>query len=264
MRWSRILLLSGVGALAYLVFLIATFPAAQAYAWFGRDLPVDAYGLSGTVWSGRAAVATVEGERLENVQWELRRGQLLRGRLGSDVSARLLDGRLSGYVNAGRRDVTLTDVRLEMPASQLVALSGVAVPARLEGRFDISMREVHIDNGRLAVADGIVTWQQGVVHLLRRPLPLGDLNLRLQPAEGDEIHGVLMNDNGPLDIAGELQLRPDSQLVVDLTVRALEGAEQQAGDALRLLGIPGDGSPVQTRLTGALDGSVPMRLQDVR
>src|SRR5690625_499252 len=263
MRVSRIFLLVVVGALTYLIFLLATFPAAQAYAWFGRGLPVEAYGLSGTVWSGRAAVAIVEGERLEDVQWDLRRGQLLRARLSSDVSARLLDGRLSGHLNMGRKDVALTNVRLEMPASQLVALSGVTVPARLEGRFDISMREVRIDNGRLTTADGIVTWQQGVVHLLRRPLPLGDVNLRLQPAEGGEIHGVLMNDNGPLDIAGQLQLRPDSQLVADLTVRALEGAEEQAGDALRLLGIPSDGSPVRSRLTGALDGSAPMRLHDV-
>lgn len=260
MTVKRIVLLLVLGLLSYLTFLLVNFPAAQAYAWFGKHLPVQAYGISGTIWSGQITVAQLQDQRLESLQWQLQPSRLLMARLVGQVQGTLGQGRISAQVNAGRNDIELRNVRVDMPATELVQLAGIRVPTRLEGRFDVSLREARLNEGRLTHADGIVTWQQGVVHLLGRPLPLGNMNLRLEPAGDGEIRGTLISDGGPLDASGDLRILANGQLNMDLTVRAREGAVGDAEPAMRMLGIPRDGTPVRARLTGSLDGSTPMQL----
>jgi hypothetical protein len=85
-------------------------------------------------------------------------------------------------------------------------------------------------------------------------LPLGDLALRLEPATGGT-NGTLANQGGAIDLGGTLRLSPDGRFVLDLAVRARENLDQEVLPAMQLLGIPTDGSQVQARLSGGLDGS---------
>ncbi|RFA31421.1 hypothetical protein CAI21_02065 [Alkalilimnicola ehrlichii] len=251
---KRALLLGTLGLASYLLFLAITFPASQAYTLFGDRLPVQAYGLSGSIWSGQAAVATIEGQRLEAVQWKLRPSHLLTGRLASDVQARLPNGSVSGYVNVSGNSLRARDLRLDMPVDQLLNMADVTLPARIGGRFDISMRSLRIENERLTEADGMLTWHQATLNL-GRPLQMGSLNLRLEPGEDGMINGTLISQGGPIDLSGDLRIRPDGDFDLEMTVRALEGAEDAIGPAMGLLGIPADGTPVRSRLSGNLDGT---------
>jgi general secretion pathway protein N len=245
-----------IGLISYLVFLIVHFPAAQAYALFGGNLPLKAFGISGTVWSGQAAVVQVEQQRLEALQWTLQPASLLRARAAVDVQARVPGGSLSGHVQAGRTATRAQNLRVDLPATQLLQLAGIRLPVRIDGRFDISMRELALHEGQLTHAVGMVSWRDAMVNL-GRPLPLGNMNLRLQPGSNNETHGTLVNDGGPIDITqGDLRIAPSGEFVMMLTVQARPGAaDSDAGSTMRLVGIPTDGTPVRARLIGSLDGS---------
>ncbi len=260
----RFFLLTSIGLLSYLAFLIAYFPAVQAYGLVADHVPGQAYGLSGTIWSGQAAVVEVEGQRLEAVQWRLLPAMLLSGRLGSELQARLPDGRAQGLVSIDRNQrIEASDVRFELPTARLVELSGAQVPGRIGGQFDVSMRELAIENGQLSRADGIISWHQASV-TLGRTLPLGSLNLRLQPAAEGHIEGILISQGGVLDTSGELQIRPDGGFALQMQTSArADSADNDVLPVLHLLGIPADGSPIRSRLTGFLDGR-DLLLEEVR
>ena len=61
------------GLLAYLVSLVLTFPAERAYShWQASEYANKAValsGISGSVWSGKASMAMIQGQPMENVEW---------------------------------------------------------------------------------------------------------------------------------------------------------------------------------------------------
>lgn len=253
-----------LGLVAYLGFLVASLPAAQAWRWAGDRLPVQAYGLSGTVWDGQAAVVLQEGRRLEAVQWQLVPTRLLLGRLAANIQARLPDGRLRSEVTAapGGR-LTARQLRLDMPAPALLQWLGLTrLPVQVDGRLDALLRELSLEGQRLLSADGLLSWHGAVVRFGNAPLPLGDVALRLEPATGG-INGTLSNQGAPIDLGGALRLTPDGRFVLDMAVQAQGEVDEDTRRAMTLLGIPADGSQVKARLSGALDGTG-LRLEPLR
>lgn len=253
----RVVWLALLGLLAYALFLLLSLPAAQAWSWVGGQLPVQAYGLSGTVWSGQAAVVVQQGRRLEAVQWELQPASHLTGRLRADIQALLPDGRLRGNVSiAPGNRFTAQQLRLDMPAPELLQWAGISdrLPVQVTGRLDALLRELAIAGPRVEKADGLLNWHGAVVRFGSIALPLGDLALRLEPATGGT-NGTLVNHGGAIDLGGTLRLSPDGRFVLDLAVQVRENFDPEAAPAMQLLGIPTDGRPVKSRLSGNLDGS---------
>lgn len=261
---ARLTILVLLGLVAYLGFLVASLPAAQAWRWAGDQVPAQAYGLSGTVWEGQAAVVLQDGRRLDAVQWKLAPAKLLLGRLAANVQARLPDGRLRSEVTVapGGR-LTARQLRLDMPAPALLQWLGLTrLPVQVDGRLDALLRELSLEGQRLLSADGLLSWHGAVIRFGNAPLPLGEVALRLEPATGG-INGTLSNQGAPIDLGGTLRLTPDGRFVLDMAVQAQGEVGEDTRRAMVLLGIPVDGSQVRARLSGALDGSG-LRLEPLR
>lgn len=253
----RLVWLVLLGLFAYALFLLLSLPAAQAWNWLEDQVPAQAFGLSGTVWNGQAAVVLQQGRRLEAVQWDVKPASLLTGRLRADLQARLPDGRLRGDVSlspGGR--IAVRQLRLDMPAPELLQWAGVSgqLPVQVDGQLDALMQELVVDGERVEHVDGLLNWHGAIARFGNIALPLGDLALRLEPATGGT-NGTLVNQGGAIDLGGNLRLSPDGRFVLDLAVQARENYDSAATPAMQLLGIPTDGSQVQARLSGNLDGS---------
>ena len=252
---KRIIGLTLLGLVAYSVFLIATLPAARAWAWFGGGVPLQAYGLDGTLWSGRAAVLQDQLRRLEAVQWQLRPVQLLLGRVAVDATGRLPDeGRLRGNFKLTPSAMHAEDLKFDLPATTLLQWAEIQLPVKVDGRFDSLLQELAVSQGRLIQANGIVNWHSASLNLGRQPLPLGNIALRLEPADG-AIKGTLMNQGSPLQLGGDLRLTPDGKFVLDINARLAGEADEATRQAFVNVGVPADGSPIQARLSGSLDGT---------
>lgn len=260
----RAIWLTVLGVVAYLLFLLPSLPAAQAWRLLEGQVPARVFGLGGTIWDGQAAVVIQGNRRLEAVQWDLQPSRLLLGELGANVRARLPGGRIRTDAVVSPGGFTARDLRLEMPAADLVKWAGMTqLPVRVDGQFDALMRELEVEGKLLQRADGLVSWNNAVVRFGSAPLPLGNMALRLEPATGGT-NGTLSNDGSPIDIGGTLRLSPDGRFVMDLAVQVVgEVDDAKTLTAMKLLGIPADGSKVNARLTGALDGSG-MKLSPVK
>ncbi len=252
----RALVLILLGLLAYLGFLIATFPAGWAYALAKprlQPLGIKLYAVEGTLWDGHVAAMEIQGRRLPELQWQLRPTALLLGRLHTHLDVG--GGRLQGEVELsldGR--LRLAPVTLHWPLPDLLQrLQLAALP--LEGVIQGQMHRLEVVEGLPRVADGTLTWR-GAASGPPMAAKLGDLQLVLETRD-DGIHGRFRDGGGPLGLGGSLRLSPDGAWRLELHLTPREGRQSPVGRLLAFLGRPDPQGKITLRRSGRLQATGP-------
>ncbi len=247
----RTLALVLLGLLAYLGFLIATFPAGWAYALAKPRLDplgIKLYAVEGTVWDGRLGAMDIHGRRLPELQWRVRPTALLLGRLHTrlDVGEGRLQGELELSVDGRLR---LAPVAVHWPLPELLQqLQLAALP--LEGVIQGQLQRLEIADGLPRAADGTLTWR-GAASGPPMAAKLGDLQLVLETRD-DGIHGRFRDGGGPLGLGGSLRLAPDGAWRLELQLTPREGRQSPVGRLIAFLGRPDAQGRVVLRRSGRL------------
>lgn len=191
---------------AYLAFLLSSFPAATALRWFAPE-ELRVAGVGGTVWAGRAALASLPRIALRDLQWSVRGWPLLTGRLVGDVEARLPGGFVAAGYGASLNAVRLSDVQLSTSLDTLASFLPVSGASGLvSATFDTL---VLVDGwpteavGRVRVSDLLVEPLLGPGEGL---LALGSHEIQFVEASVGSLRGVIRDLDGPLEIAGTVSL----------------------------------------------------------
>lgn len=218
-----------LGAGAYIAFALASFPAAVAYHWFAPEA-LRLSGISGTAWSGSAALGSVPGLALTDLRFSLSAPSLLLGRLAGRLEARLDDG----FVDAGAV-ATFGRLRLEgvQVSTRVATLAGFVPIGDARGALSISLDElVLVDGwpvnaigsvriGQLAVPPLVSTRGTGLVEI-------GSFTIELMDSGGQGIVGTLDDTGGPLEVVdGTLTLDLDRRYELRGLVRARENASEE-------------------------------------
>ena len=113
---SRLLI---IGAVIFVIGLIAMFPARVAYNWASPPGAAIA-GIEGTIWRGRALEGQVAGLYLRDIGWRMRPLALFKGQLAYAVEAEAASGFASANValGAGGR-ATLEDLTASLSLQAL-------------------------------------------------------------------------------------------------------------------------------------------------
>src|SRR5690606_40005787 len=90
----RLLGLSLLGIVAWLIFILAMLPARFVLAQFGSLLPPDIrlHGVQGTLWNGTAQTLAWRGVSAGPLHWDVQAVALLTGHLQADINAKLPQG----------------------------------------------------------------------------------------------------------------------------------------------------------------------------
>lgn len=243
-----------LGVCAYIVFLVALFPADRAYAFARSALGETAlYDVKGTVWHGRAAAVQVGGQTLRAVRWSLAPWTVFLGRV--DVNLAFDSGETwgNGVVGLGiNKALHVRALELQLPAAALRSLlPRVAVPLagaftlNLErGKFDAATRQIHDLQGSL-------TWQNAALDMPNAPA-LGAFRVDLAPsAEG--ITGTLKDTgDGPLVAQGSLLLKPDNTYQFNAAFAPRDPGNTSLAQGLMFLGRPDAEGRVKVNYSGTL------------
>jgi len=242
----------GIGA--YLAFTIALFPASTAYRWFAPpELRLAA--ISGTVWSGGAALGSIPGLPLRDVRWDLDAWPLVLGRLTGDFEARLADGFVSGRVSASASRVRFADLQA---STSLPTLRELLPLNDTRGLVSISLEELELRDawpvnalgnlrlGQLEVAPLLPTAGAGLI-------PLGNYEVLFLDSDGQGIRAQLQDTGGPLDASGMLTLSLDRSYSLEGLVRARPDAPSELAQGLAIMtGEPDAEGRRPFALTGSL------------
>jgi general secretion pathway protein N len=241
------------GIAVYLVALVMTFPAQQAYpiaAPYLQQLPVKValVGLNGSIWSGRANTLSIDGKAIGEVDWALSFWPLFIGRLSGEYYLRLPDGHLQGDASVGLNGaVQLQDVEGRLPAAA-VQNYVPGLPVSLGGTLSLTLDEVGIPESGVPEGMGVVVWQQAEV-IQPQPQKLGDLKLLLSPGNSGGTLATVSDAGGPLQAEGTIELDGKRRYRIDLR---LSSAEQELSQALALLGARDKSGKVAVKLEGQL------------
>jgi general secretion pathway protein N len=245
------------GLLVYLVALVLSFPAERAYSHWkasanaSRALALS--GITGSVWSGKAGMAVIQGQSLENVEWTLRPWPLLFGQVGLRWRFQLPDvqgerGYGQGTTALGLDgSVDIDQLEARLPAAWLAAVANAAV-VRPSGSVSAHLTGLRWDGKSLTSAEGKVAWHGAGVNIFK-PVELGDLSLSLETADAT-VKGVLSDGGGPLSLDGLLTLTPDGRYEFNGSLAARNAPELE--NALRSMGRPGADGRIKLNRAGSL------------
>ncbi len=244
-RWLVVLAIA-----AYIVFAIVTLPASVLFGQF-RDAGVTAAGVEGTVWKGHAELLQVQGVNVGRVEWDLHALALLALKIRADINVSRPDGFLRSQVEWASGAVRFSDLTGSVPLS---ALSAIA-PQGWSGTVNLRFAELALDDGWPIEANG--TAEILNIESVTRRSPLsGSYKITLpapntQPAEGVLI-GAINDLDGPLQIAGTIELKRDRSYLIKGLVAARPDAPRNLAQQLQILGPPDAQGRRQFSLEGTL------------
>lgn len=238
--------------LAYVVFLLTTFPVDRAYAMLKDRLPpaVQLYELDGSVWHGEAGVAQLGGYRVEPLAWDYRPLGLLAGRV--DIAVRFSKDQVRGSGVVGISpggDLHVADADVSLPVEELARAFRLPV-IKLAGEVSTSVTTLQVSGQRLTEADGVLLWQQAQV-IRPQALRLGDLEAVFETRDG-VIEGTLRDKGGPLQLEGLVTIQADGSYELNASLASRDDTQPALSQTLRRLGRPGPDGKVSVNYSGTL------------
>jgi general secretion pathway protein N len=244
-----------LGLGAYVAFALSTFPATAAYRWFAPP-ELRMSGIEGTLWSGRAALASAGGLPLTDLRWSLDALPLLTARAAGRAQARLADGFVDTLFSAsptGRVVLRNTQV-----SASLAALAPVAPVGDVAGQLSIALERIELEDGWPIDAVG-----RARVGNLAAPtfipggqgdlIPLGDYELTFDETGGEGLLGRFRDTGGPLEVSGALVLDRQGRYRLEGAASPRSGAPRELVQALDFIaGEPGADGGRPFELTGSL------------
>jgi hypothetical protein len=196
-----------LGCGAYVAFALFRFPAATAYRWFAPD-GVVLSGISGTVWAGRAGLASIGGLPMRQLEWNLAPLPLLIGRASGHLSGRFADGFVDASAAATVRTLSLTDFEL---ATSLDTLGGWLPLQGARGSVSVKLEELTLrNNWPMSIVGTVRLGQLEVPPLVpggnASLVPLGDYELNNFELAERRLAAQLKDTGGPLEVAGTVTL----------------------------------------------------------
>ncbi len=196
---------------AYILFLVMSAPAAKLIPYFQSQLQgVQLAGISGTLWSGKAAQLSVTPVQLTQVSWSFKPLTLLLGAVEFQLDAQLGGRALSA--SAGRSLLSgayLSDVSGSVTAANLMHWVGLGM-VELDGHLDFVLDEVEFSAGAIPAVAGQLAWKPALV-LAPLELNLGLAELTTTIESGGITSGQLVTNGGALTLQGVVTLQPDGQ-----------------------------------------------------
>lgn len=224
-----------IGVLTFLVLAIISVPASVLFG-FLQPYGVTAAGTAGSAWKGRAQMLQVQGINLGAVEWNLHALALLTLKLQADVKVTRPEGFAAAEISLrSSESVTFQDLTASVP---LATLAGIA-PAGWRGTVNMKFAELVLIEGWPSSASGTAEILDVSSPNPNAPLT-GSYKLTFPAVGVDAAEGVLVADlvdlGGPLQIQGELELRPDRSYLLAGHVAARPDAPSNLANQLQILG----------------------------
>ncbi len=239
MKRGRLALLLVAGLLVFGGVLIAYLPARWVVVRLPPELQFQCADVGGSVFEGECLGASLQGKRLGDATWNLKRLDILRGRLVGDVDLRgALNARADldvSFAGSGElRNVTAT-----FPLDPAVLPQA---PADQRATIVLDLKRIAIESRAPHTLEGSIELQN-LRQVGARPLELGsyraEFDGKAQP-DGNSL-GQLRDLGGPFEMVGTVTLTPPNGYLVQGTIA---GRTAQAESLVReiTIGAPPDTS----------------------
>lgn len=255
MKIKKIIGLSFVGLLAWAFFLVANLPAAFVYQMAPVPRNIAVNNITGTIWSGQAGEATVNGITLNNINWDIQPAALLRQNLQADISLGDMQSAVSaqGSVIASRSAVTLNDTVIDVSAEWLQGMIPTPdfVIADVTGNLNLGVQEMTLTRQGCQSLDGLLSLERS-----RLESPFG--NIRLGNARADlscdqgQLTARVSQSSNDITTKGQFNLHPNQRFNVSATLTPGDEMPEQLRQGLDSIAEANNDNSYSINLSGRL------------
>jgi general secretion pathway protein N len=227
------------GIAAALLLAIVTLPASLFASQLSRA-GLDAVGLWGSVWNGRAQGLSWQSAPLGDLQWSVSPWSLLFGRIEGDIALSRPDGSLrAGYSVALGGTLRLENVQADLPVEALASLP-IGMPRNWRGRLSGRFEEIVVSGGWPTVLRGTLD-MDGLIAPQPRNTSIGSYLVVIpDPAAADETQDALTasvkDKEGPFSFEGRFTLGADRSFLLEGTLAPRGATPPALLRSLELLG----------------------------
>ena len=200
-----------LGVALFLVFVISSIPAIWGAYLLTRGTGVALSGVTGTLWNGRASLAsvrTVDQEySLGQLSWSLSPLSLLTLSPCAQVATKLPMQQFEGEICAGSGGaIKVRNADVSLP----VALVQAKIPVPIQGQFSTHIDELELRGNVLLKLKGNLTWNGARVNTGANWLDIGSYGAELSDNGNNGVSAKLFQLAGPVDVNLQIELKAPS------------------------------------------------------
>lgn len=200
-----------LGIVLFLLFVISNIPAIWGAYMLTRGTGVALSGVTGSIWNGRASLASVRTAEQEyslgQLSWSLRPLSLLTLSPCAQVTTRLPLQQFEGEICSGlggAMKVHKADVSLP------VALVQGKIPVPLQGQLSVHIDELSLRENTLLKLKGNLTWNGARVNTGTNWLDIGSFAAEMNDNGNNGVSTKLFQLTGPVEVALQIEMTAPS------------------------------------------------------
>lgn len=235
------------GIVTFAAGLIIMLPARVAYRWIAPT-EIQASGISGSIWSGTAREASINGVYLRDISWRGKPWRLATGSLTYHVTGKPVTAIFESDVSIGLGGtIVLSSLIASLP---LDVVSGAIGIRGLQGSSRLQFERIELSDGIPVSAIGELQVTDLLVPLLGQ-YSLGGYTAEFMTQDG-VITAIVEDTNGVVDLNGQLHLDADRSYKFTGQVAAIPDTPAGITQQLKFLGSANDRGQHELRFEGTL------------
>lgn len=200
-----------LGVVCFLVFAIASIPATWGGYFLTRGTGLALSGVTGTLWDGRASLASLRTPTREyslgQLSWQLRPLSLLTLSPCAKVLTRLPQQSFNGEICAtATGTLQIRDADISLPS----ALLQPNLPIPIQGQFSSHIDHLNLRGDVLLALKGNLTWNGARVNTGSNWLDIGNYAAEFTDNGSNGIKGRFFQLAGPMDVDLAVELTAPS------------------------------------------------------
>jgi general secretion pathway protein N len=226
-----------LGLVLFLIFAIANIPATWGGYFLTRGTGVALSGVTGTLWDGRASLASfrtpVREYSLGQLSWQLRPLSILALSPCAKVTTRLPQQQFDGEVCAAPNGaIKIGDADISVPSIILQTY----LPIPIQGQFSSHIDHLQLRGNVLQALKGNLTWNSAKVNTGSAWLEVGSYAAELSDNGNNGIKARFFELAGPMDVNLDIELTAPSGGRINGTLAAPKAFFESA-NALDMLAM---------------------------
>lgn len=218
-----------LGVVLWLYFVISHIPAVWGAYLLTRGGDVGMSGVSGTLWSGRASLASIKVKQsdypLGQLSWKLNGWSLLLLKPCADIETVMDNQNISGHICLGFNGaMDIANANISFPARMVQP----QLPLPVDGKFVLRIESMSMKDNQLNQLQGKMSWTEAKVHNGTNWMEMGGFGADLSDDGSFGINAHVFAVNSPVNVDINVAMVSPSGTFIKGKVSMSEAFAQQS------------------------------------
>lgn len=244
-----------LGVVCWLYFVVSNLPAVWGAYLLTRGGAVAMNGVSGTLWNGRASLASIKVKGMDHsigqLTWKLNGLSLFTLKPCAQIGTHMDGQEFEGVVCVkGKSGITIKNATASFPAALVQPL----LPLAISGQFILNIEKLDVGDMQLLGLRGKATWTDGKIYNGSNWMSLGGIGADLTDDGKKGLNAHIFDVSSPLrmDLVGTLPFPTGATVKGNFSLPEAYFREINAGAWLSMFAVQQPNDP-QGNLVYAVD-----------